>query len=119
MKVTYYPNQLFSVEAEGASHKEVFTQLAGLSEVFSVDQCGCCKSKDLRPIVRDVQNVKHYELRCSKCGAKLAYGQSKDGQTLYPRKRAHKQHELVTSGKLQEGDHLPDGGWVRWQGTPS
>lgn len=79
-----------NVMVEGDSQKEVFQTLAEYQEVFSISECGGCKSINLRFSVRrqaDSKGKEHnyYELRCQDCYAKLPYGQHDNGQTLFPK----------------------------------
>jgi DNA-directed RNA polymerase subunit RPC12/RpoP len=82
-----------SVEIEGDDQKSVFTQLAIFQEVFDVSACGACGKENLRFAVRSVDSNNFYEVRCADCGAKLTYGQHKQGGSLFPKE------------------------WVRWNGT--
>jgi hypothetical protein len=43
MKLTYTTkNERISVEIEGESHRELFTQIGKFQEVFEEDACGKC-----------------------------------------------------------------------------
>lgn len=118
MKVTFQSSDLFTIEAEGNTHTEVFERLSSLSEVFSSNQCGCCQSDRLVPVHRVVDEVSFYEFKCTKCYAKLSMGQHKKGGTLYPRRRYHKEHPDITSGKVKwDKDNppfLPNNGWSKY-----
>lgn len=79
-----------TVEAEG--QKELFETLAEYQEVFSIARCGDnkCGNTDLRFSVRrqaDAKGKEHkyFELRCTKCYAKLPFGQHDNGKTLFPK----------------------------------
>lgn len=69
--------------------KEIFEGISRIMEVFEEEMCGRCSGKDLRFVVRVVDDKKYYELVCrsSKCRAKLAYGQSQTGGTLFPKRK--------------------------------
>lgn len=89
MKVTLH-SQNVSIEAEGKSHRDVFEQLASLQEVFGERACGCCGKTDLVFRVREVDDNKFYELCCTDwpdCGAKLAFGCHKKGDSLFPKRK--------------------------------
>jgi hypothetical protein len=120
MKVEFKASELFTVTAEGTTHAEVFGNVAGLAEVFSANTCGLCRSGNLIPIKRVVDDVAHYEMKCRDCGARLTMGQHKKGGSLYPRRRYHQEHPDVKAGKVQwdrdNPPYLPNGGWEKWVG---
>tara|TARA_B100001123_G_C15317614_1_gene1026710 strand:+ start:966 stop:1301 length:336 start_codon:yes stop_codon:yes gene_type:complete len=103
MKLTYTTrNGKISVEVEGDSHRDLFEQINKFQEVFEEDVCGKCGHENIRFVVRTVDDNSYYELRCSSCGARLAFGANKKGGGLFPRR------------KDSEGNWLPDNGWVKW-----
>lgn len=66
--------------------KEVFEHVAKFAEVFETNTvCGNCKSEDVRPSVRVVEDNKYYEKKCNACGYGFSYGQTKKGGTLFPK----------------------------------
>jgi len=91
-----------NVVVAGKNQKELFESLASAAEVFGETNCGKCNGTDLRYVVREVEDNKFYELRCSnsKCKAKLAFGAHKKGDTLFPKR------------KDKEGNYLGKNGWV-------
>lgn len=91
-----------SFEIEGETQRDVFKQIASFEEVFGTNTCGKCQSTDTRHVVRDVDGNEFYEVRCQSCGAKLAFGSTKKGGGLFPKR------------KDNDGNWLPDGGWVKW-----
>jgi hypothetical protein len=106
MKVSFRASKKFTVEADAEDHKAVFAQLAALSEVFSVNACGNCKSEDIVPVVRNSKDkkgkvFKYYELRCRKCNARFAFGQHNEGGTLFPQRKDPETQE-----------YKPNDGWV-------
>lgn len=108
MKVSYKASNRFTIEAEGNTHKEVFTNLASLTEVFGVDKCGKCGCEDIVPIIRKAEDKKKkvhtfYELKCRKCFAKFSFGQHLTGDTLFPQRK-----------DPDTGEYKPDGGWVKF-----
>ena len=103
MKVKYTDtNGGFSVELEGDTQKEIFSQLAKFQEIFGETQCGKCGSTNLRFVVRVVDDNEYYEIRCLDCGAKLSFGLNKKGGGLFPKKKA------------EDGSWLPDKGWMKY-----
>ena len=91
-----------TVELEGETQKDLFKQLSHFEEVFGEDACGKCASENLRHVVRENDGNEFYELRCSDCGARLAFGAHKKGGGLFPRRKA------------QDGEWLSDKGWQKW-----
>jgi len=91
-------------EFEASTHKEVFSQLSGLEEVFSETNCGRCHGEELRHLVREHDGYMFYELRClnSDCRARLAYGQAREGDRLFPKR------------KDDAGNWIDSDGWQRW-----
>lgn len=90
------------VTVNAGDQKDLWQQLSSLSEVFGNNQCGKCNNSQLKYIVREVDGNEYYELICTKCRAKLSFGQHKQGKSLFPKR------------KDDEGNYLPDGGWLRW-----
>jgi hypothetical protein len=78
-----------TVKIVAADVKELFQQLADLTEIFeATSQCGnkSCGSSDLRPSVRtDKEGNKYYEFKCTKCGYSFKFGQHKKGGSLFPK----------------------------------
>lgn len=103
----------FSVEAN--TQKELFEKVAEVdtfAEVFGIQQCGCCKNKNIKFQVRLAEDkkkkgkyFKFYELLCSnfKCRAKFSFGQLQEGDRLFPKR------------KDENGEYLPNDGWVKFK----
>lgn len=102
MKLKYTTNNgRISVELEADTQRELFAQIAKFQEVFEETNCGKCGDDNLKFVVRTVDDNEYFELRCSKCGAKLAFGSMKKGGGLFP--------------KRKDGDSwLADNGWLKW-----
>jgi hypothetical protein len=103
MKLNYRVNDKLEFELEGAGQKEIFKELSTIQEIFGEESCGLCNKNNIRYIVRNVEGNDFYELRCSDCGAVLAFGQHKKGGTLFPKR------------KDEANDYLPNRGWHKWQ----
>ncbi len=105
MNVSYRVSDKLTVGFEASLQKDIFQQLASLSEVFGISQCGACKSNDIRYVVREAskgaKKYLYHELHCQKCRARLAFGQH-DGEkgTLFPKR------------KDEGGEYLDNNGWV-------
>jgi hypothetical protein len=108
MKLNYRSkNGRFAVEFEGAGHKDIWAQIGSFQEVFEEPCCGKCQNDDLRFVVRKTTDGKkeydYHELRCVKCGAKLAFGIMNDGSgSLFPKR------------KDKDGKAVGTRGWVKW-----
>jgi hypothetical protein len=105
MKITYSSkNGRLCAELEGESQKQIFRSIASFQEVFEESACGACGGENLRLVVRDVDDNDFYELHCQNldCRARLAYGQHKKGDSLFPRR------------KDDQGKPLPRNGWLKW-----
>ena len=102
MKVSYQLRNCV-VEAEGKDVKDCFTQLAGAVEVFSQNSCQACGCSEVIPMVRENQGNTYYEVKCTGCGATLAFGQRKADGALYPRR------------KDSNGNFIDNYGWKKWE----
>lgn len=115
MKVSWKFGNL-AFEFEGQNTKEIFKQIAAAQVTFQDSKCGACSSDQIVYIDRkaeaDGEIYEYLEARCSKCGAKLSFGQGKDG-SLYP-----KRSQTGKKGKvLKDGDKtlkLDNNGWVKF-----
>ncbi len=95
------------IKVEGVNQKEVFEKLASAQEVFEADdKCGCCGKANLRFRVRHVpkgtKTFDYYEMVCQDCYARLAFGQSTDTVSLFPKR------------KDEQGEWLPTRGWSKY-----
>ena len=104
MKINYR-NEKISVEIEGETQRELFSQLAAFQEVFDETVCGKCGSNNVKFVVRQVEDNDYYEIRCKDCNAKLAFGALKKGGGLFPKR------------KDSDGNWLPDMGWTKWDSS--
>ena len=104
MKVKYRANEKLEFEVEGSGQKELFKELSAIQEIFGEEQCGMCKSPNIKFGVRSVEGNDYFEMKCSKCGATLSFGQHKKGGTLFPKRKDNENNE-----------YLPNNGWYKWQ----
>lgn len=88
-------------ELELTDDQSMFEKLHHIQEIFD-QSCGKCKSTNIRYVVREVDENKYYECRCTDCFARLSFGCNKKGKTIFPKR------------KDDQGNYLPDSGWVRW-----
>jgi len=100
MKIRYTTkNHKLQCEIDG-DVKEAFKQLAEFQEVFDETSCKLCKSENIHFVVRTIEGNDFYELKCRDCFGKLAFGQHKVGNSLFPKRKVE--------GSTQ--------GWHKWQG---
>ena len=92
------------IEVEASNVKEAMQGIGEYAEVFKEDTCQCCQSTNVIPIHRNAQGYDFYEMVCCDCGAKLSYGQTREGGRLFP-KRSDK-----------DGNYLPNMGWHKYSG---
>jgi hypothetical protein len=110
MQLTYKLTDKLTVSFEASGQKEILQNLSVLSEIFSHSHCGACRKPDIRYVVRETskgtKKFQYYELHCQNpaCRARLAFGQHSEGGTLFPKK------------KDDEGNYLPNNGWVKFNG---
>ena len=112
MKAEYTSsNGRLKFAVEGATPKDLFSELAGIQEVFDAEnRCGCCQADDLHYRVRTSvaktgknagKSYDYYELVCMACNARFSFGQSMDLKNLFPKRR-------------EDGKALPNGGWSKY-----
>lgn len=106
MKITYSSRDgRLAAEIEGKSQKDLFQSISSFQEVFEINTCGACGEEGmLRFVVRNVDDNDFYELHCTNvnCRSRLAFGQHKKGDSLFPVR------------KDKEGKWLPKSGWIKW-----
>lgn len=115
MKVSWNFGEM-KFEFEGQNTKEIFKQIASAQVTFQDSKCGACGNEQLVYIDRvaesEGEKYEYLEIQCTKCRAKLSFGQGKDG-SLYP-KRA----KTGKKGKvLKDGDktvYLDNNGWTKF-----
>lgn len=103
---------------EKESEDEVFKQIQSIQAVFEDNQCGKCKSKNVKHVVREAEGFEFFEMHCKNpsCKARLAFGHNKESKKLYP-KRCEIEIVGKNKGKAKrdkEGNALwlPDNGWT-------
>jgi hypothetical protein len=98
-------NGRLTIAIEANSQKDLFKALATVAEVFEAEStCGCCNSDLIRFQVRTVETFDHFELQCANCTARFEFGQHRNGQSLFPKRRD------------ENGNSLPNRGWKIWKG---
>jgi hypothetical protein len=88
-------------EHEVTSRKEAFQFISDISEMFPSEPCGCCGKENTRPMVRKHDSYVFYEIACGDCGAKLSFGQHKEGGGLF-----------LKRWDKEKNQPLPSRGWA-------
>jgi hypothetical protein len=98
----------FKFIVDEKTEKEVFEKISVIQEVFGQEKCGLCESRNIKYVVREAEDNKFFEVQCQEfsCRAKMAFGQHKKGNTLFPRR------------KDGDGNYIPNNGWEKWDGKP-
>ena len=91
------------LEVEVGSVKDALKELSDYAEVFSETTCGSCGSQEVRPLVRTARGYEFYEVACLACNAKLSFGQTREGDKLFPKRRD------------QNGDEIGKNGWHQYE----
>ena len=107
MEILYTtPNGRIQIKQDIGKGKDAFEFVAKVQELFEEEECGCCHSKAIRCQVRKHDDYKFYEYACMnpECGARLAFGQHKEGGTLFPKR-----------WDGERGVPMPDNGWAIWK----
>ncbi len=108
------------IKFEGETHVELFKEWAAVIEVFSEEKCGMCGCTEIKPIVRTNKDEDDFmEFHCTKCFARLSFGQNKKGGGLFPIRKIvdsgpDKGKPCRTNGKY---DNVHNG-WTKYRGTP-
>jgi hypothetical protein len=106
-KVRMQVNKVW-IEVESMSVKDAVQGIAEYSDFFGEGPCGMCGSDDVAPEYRvgksrDGDEYPFYSLVCRSCGAKLDFGQRRDGTGLFPKR------------KDNDDNLLPANGWRQWE----
>ncbi len=109
MKVTYRtPGNKLAIEIDAATVKDLFAHVAEIQSVFEADSsCGVCGETSISYRVRENDGNKYYEWVCRNhaCGAKLNFGQYKQGGGLF-----------VKTWDSDNARPYPNRGWRIWRG---
>lgn len=112
------PNGI-EVSVEGRTQKEIFDALAMADEVFGEKCCGLCKSNDIRFAKRVVDGNDFYEMACTKCGARLSFGQSKKRPgELFPIRKLIQEGPEKGKPSRKDGSYDQSNGWTKYRGKP-
>lgn len=109
------------LEVTADTQKELFTSIAGLTDVFSEEKCGLCGSEDIKPIVRKSskgkQEFEYPEYHCQnpQCLARLTICLNNDKSgNMYAQRRLTDKNEPATGSKV--GKYGKHNGWTKFKG---
>ena len=110
MKVDYQVTPGIHVTIEASNQRDIWKQMAELDEVFGITHCEFknCGSPNVIHVVRSVDGNDYFEMKCRDCNAKLAFGQNKQGGSLFPKRKVTN----PTTGE-EKWDH-ENQGWSRY-----
>lgn len=120
MKAIVKVTDNLSVECESESVDELFKQISLTQGTFEDSQCGACKGKNIRFVVREAEGFEFYEMHCKNndCRARLSFGHSKEDKKLYA-KRCETETTGKNKGKAKKDAngktlYLPNNGWTKY-----
>jgi len=113
MTVDYQVTPAIRVTIQASNQRDVWRQMAELDEVFGVTQCefNKCGSTNLIHVVRSIDGNDYFEMKCRDCGSRLAFGQNKQGGSLFPKRK------IVDSSTGEEKWDHENHGWGRYVPT--
>lgn len=100
-----YPVGRCWLDVEAVSVKEAIKELSEFLDVLGESQCGLCGSEHVQPRHRLAKGYDFFEMFCLACGARLDFGQTREGDHLFPKR------------KDQDGNWIGKNGWYQWEAT--
>ena len=77
------------IEVDCMSVKDAVQAISEYAEFFAEGECGLCKSRAVSPGHRRTkEGWNYYSMECLDCGARLDFGQTQEGERLFPKRRA-------------------------------
>jgi translation initiation factor 2 beta subunit (eIF-2beta)/eIF-5 len=83
--------------------KEAIKELSEYGVVFGESKCEMCQSEQVIPTYKLAKGYDFYEMTCTDCGASLSFGQTKEGERLFPKR------------KDKDGNAIGKFGWHQYQ----
>ena len=93
-----YPVGRAWIEVEAQSVKDAMRDLSEYAEVFGETVCGVCQSDKVTPEHRVAKGYDFYSMVCQSCGAKLDFGQTREGERLFPKRKDRDNNEIGKQG---------------------
>ena len=107
------------VEVEAPDAKEAVKELSSYIDFFGESTCGLCQSTDVVPRHRVAQGYDFYEMVCRACGAKLSFGQTREDNKLFPKRKDNQGNWMDNKGwhkferqQSQQSQPDPNEGWI-------
>lgn len=92
------------VEVDAATAMDAVKLISPYYELLGQRECGVCGSPNVGLNHRVSGGYDFYGVKCFSCGARLDFGQQRDGGGLFPKRK-------LPSGEYDK-EHQ---GWYRWQ----
>ena len=125
MKAQVKLNDKITFEVEADTEKSMFQEIARAQEIFTHNECGRCKCKEVKFVSRkDPDDNDWLEVVCQdmSCRAKVIFGVAKKGGVIYPKIKwdqlSEKQQEQRADEKQYADQHygyLPNNGWFQFK----
>lgn len=103
MTTVQFPVGKAVITVDAKTVKEAIKAFSEYAEVFSETICGACESTEVVPLHRLSKGYDFYEMHCMACGARLSFGQTKEGERLFPKR------------KDKDGNEFENDGWRKYQ----
>lgn len=103
MKLIIKQDGTLEAHVEPKTIKDGFRAIGEVRAFLIAEPCGCCKSKNTFPSFKTPKGYKYYQWECADCGAVFQFGQTQEGDNLFPKR------------KDQNGAALPNKGWAKYQ----
>lgn len=104
MKLIIKQDGSLEAHVEPKTIKDGFRAIGEVRAFLISEPCGCCKSKNTFPSFKTPKGYKYYQWECADCGAVFQFGQTQEGDNLFPKRNS------------QDGQPLPNRGWAKYQG---
>jgi hypothetical protein len=86
MKVAYKVNERTTLDMDVKDAKQAFQFLSYIDGVFGVKECGNCGQHNLSfRHFKSEEGYDFYSVKCADCGHELKFGQTREGNRLFPK----------------------------------
>lgn len=103
MKLIIDADGRLTAELEPKSIKDSFFAIGQVRAFLIAEPCGLCKSKNTYPNLKTPKGYKYYQWECGDCGAVFQFGQTQEGEHLFPKRNDG------------NGQALPNKGWSKYK----
>mgnify|MGYP001348781510 CR=1 FL=1 len=105
MTTVRFPIGKALITVDAKTVKDAIKEFSEYAEEFIEMICGACESTEVVPLHRLSKGYEFYEMHCMACGAALSFGQTKEGERLFPKR------------KDKDGNAYENDGWRKYQYT--